>query len=96
VPTWSSTESFRKDLRGLSPEERKKFRKAVGNFVADLKKGTFRQGLRVKGVQGAEGIFEMTWARDGRATFEYGPEVLPKNPHIVWRRCGAHSVLKKP
>jgi hypothetical protein len=32
-------------------------------------------GLRVKGVQGAEGVFEMTWADDGRATFEHGSAV---------------------
>jgi hypothetical protein len=80
----------------MSPADRREFKKAVNNFVTDLKAGRFRKSLRVKGVEGAEGIFEMTWAKDGRATFEYGPEVRPKNPHIVWRRCGSHSVLKKP
>lgn len=96
MPTWSRTESFQRDFQALSPEDRKKFKKAVANLVADLRTGTFRKGLRVKGVQGAEGIYEMTWAKDGRATFEYGPEVRPKNPHIIWRRCGSHFVLKKP
>lgn len=96
MPTWSGTESFFKDLRDLTPADRKKFKKAVSNFVMDLKTGKFRKGLRVKGIQGTEGIFEMTSAKDGRATFQYGPEVRPKVPHILWRRCGSHSVLKAP
>jgi len=97
VPTWSKTESFREDYRGLTATNKKKFKKAVADFVADLKKGRgFRKGLRVKGVQGAGGVFEMTWAKDGRATFQYGPELKPKDPHIVWRRCGSHAIFKKP
>jgi hypothetical protein len=57
----------------------------VADFVADLKKGKgSRKGLRVNGVQGADGVFEMTWAKDGRATFQYGPELRPKDPDIVW------------
>ena len=38
----------------------------------DLAKRSFRAGLRVKRVAGTAAIFEMTWAPDGRATFEYG------------------------
>lgn len=53
-------------------------------------------GLRVKRVQGARGVFELTWAPDGRATFEYGREVQPGEPHIVWRRIGTHAVLRQP
>jgi hypothetical protein len=40
----------------------------------------FRPGLRVKGVRGAAGIFEMTWADDGRATFEYGDAIVANDP----------------
>jgi hypothetical protein len=32
-------------------------------------------------------------AADGRATFAYGDEVLPGEPHLSWRRVGAHDVL---
>jgi hypothetical protein len=50
-----------------------------------MKRGQgFRKGLRIKGVRGAQGMFEMTWGPDGRATFTYGPEVHPGDPHIVW------------
>ena len=96
MPTWSKTGSFRKDYADLSADDKKKFKKAVADFVADLKSGKFRKGLRVKGVKGAGGIFEMTWAEDGRATFEYGPEIRPKTPHVIWRRCGDHSIFKHP
>ncbi|MEX0832295.1 MAG: hypothetical protein WD276_00240 [Actinomycetota bacterium] len=65
-------------------------------FRADLPSGRFRKGLRVKGIRGAEGVFEMSWAEDGRATFEYGDERRKGEPHIVWRRVGTHSVLRQP
>jgi hypothetical protein len=96
VPTWSKTGSFRKDYTGLRRTDKRKFNKAVADFVADLKAGKFRKGLRVKGIEGAKGIFEMTWAKDGRATFEYGPEIRPNTPHVIWRRCGDHSIFKNP
>jgi hypothetical protein len=52
----------------MAPEQKGAFKRAVRKFVRDLPSGAFRKGLRVKGIQGAEGIFEMTWADDGRAT----------------------------
>jgi hypothetical protein len=50
----------------------------------------------VKGVQGHPGVFEMTWAPDGRATFVYGAELISGEKHIVWRRIGPHDILKQP
>ncbi len=96
MPTWSGTESFFKDLRDLTSTDHKKFEKAVSNFVLDLKKGEFRKGLRLKGIQGAESIFEMTWAKDGRATFEYGPEVRPNVPFVETLRLtfGSEKALR--
>jgi hypothetical protein len=35
----------------------------------------FPPALRVQRVQGHEGVWELTWAPDGRATFSYGSEV---------------------
>jgi hypothetical protein len=96
VPTWSTTESFEQDFRKLTPAERARFRAAIRAFVADLKRRKFRNGLRIKGIQGAEGIFEMTWAKDGRATFQYGPELHADEPHVIWRRCGTHAIFRKP
>lgn len=97
MPTYGKTDRFKKDHAALSPEDKKRFRTAVVKFVEDLKAGEpFRQGLRVKRVQGTDAIFEMTWAGNGRATFEYGEEQIEGEPHIVWRRVGTHEVFGQP
>lgn len=96
MPTYDVTNSFRRDVDRLTKVQRTALNKAIKAFVKDPGKGRFRKGLRVKGIQGAPGIFETTWADDGRCTFEYGPEVRPGEPHIIWRRCGTHQVLSGP
>jgi hypothetical protein len=70
---------------------------AAQQMVEDLRRGHgFRKGLRVKGVRGAAGVFEMTWADDGRATFRYGASIIGTEPHIIWRRIGTHAILRQP
>ncbi len=97
MPTYAWLGTFRADFERLSPAQQAAFLAAVQQFVEDLQRNrTFRKGLRVKRVQGATGIFEMTWAPDGRATFEYGDEVTQGQPHVVWRRVGTHAVFKQP
>jgi hypothetical protein len=97
VPTYAWLARFRADFERLTPAQQAAFLVAVQQFVEDLQRGgAFRKGLRVKGIQGAAGIFEMTWAADGRATFEYGEEVTSGEPHIVWRRVGTHAVFNQP
>lgn len=97
MPTYDLTARFHKDLGRLTPEEREAFARAVERFVADLRRADgFRPGLRVKGVRGAPGVYEMTWAPDGRATFQYGAAVRAGEPHVVWRRVGTHDVLTTP
>ena len=87
MPTFEQTDRFRRDFANLTAVQKAAFRAAAAKFVADLASGSFRQGLRVKGVQGAVGVFEMTWADDGRATFEDGSAVREGETHIVWRRA---------
>jgi hypothetical protein len=96
VPTWEPTASFWRDLARLSREEQDAFRTAVEKFVADLPARKFRKGLRVKGVKGASGVYEMTWAGDGRATFSYGTEVKEGEAHVIWRRVGGHDIFGRP
>lgn len=85
---------FLRQYRDLTFEQRKAFRVALGKFVADLKSGSFRPGLRVKAVKGLPpGFFEMTWADDGRAVFRYGPEVRPGEPYIVGYAVDTHGIL---
>lgn len=94
MPTYERLQRFNRDYDALSPEEKRAFKEAVAKFVEDLERGRgFRKGLRVKGVQGAPGIFEMTWADDGRATFSYGRSVRGNEPHVIWHRIGSHDVI---
>ncbi len=60
------------------------------------RRSSFRPGFRVKGVKGAPGVFEMTWAPDGRATFSWGEERIAGQRHVIWRRCGTHDILDRP
>jgi hypothetical protein len=97
MPTRDVIESFWRDWDQLTSQQQHAFLTAVTKFVHDLRAGTgFRPGPRVKGVQGARGIYELTWAPDGRATFQYGEEQREGDPHVVWRRIGTHDVLKAP
>ncbi|MGO9332574.1 MAG: hypothetical protein ACLQCU_00705 [Acidimicrobiales bacterium] len=97
MPTYAWLARFGADFDALSASQQAAFLVAVAQFVEDLRRGGgFRKGLRVKGVKGATGIFEMTWADDGQATFEYGEAVAEGEPHVVWRRIGTHAVLDRP
>ena len=100
MPTFAQTDRFRRDFAKLTAEQKAVFRAAAARFVADLSSGTFRPGLRIRGVQGADGAFEMTWADDGWATFEYGPAedgsaVRDGETHIVWRRIGTQDIIAR-
>ena len=92
MPTFSQADRFRRDFARLTAAHKAAFRAAAARFVADLPSGRFRPGLRVKGVQAAVGVFEMTWADDGRATFDYGPAVHQGETHVAWRRVGTHDI----
>ncbi len=94
MPTFDTTATFSRDHSRLTREARAAFGVAVPKFVEDIENGNgFRAGLRVKGIRSRDGVFEMTFDDDGRATFEYGEEVRPGETHIVWRRIGSHAVL---
>jgi hypothetical protein len=91
---------FTTDLNRLTPEQRRRFRQTVAAFVEDLRTGgRFRAGLRVKRVQRAPGIYELTWSMGtgpaGRATWSYGPE-RKRGAHIIWRRIGTHDIFTSP
>ncbi|MQA74689.1 MAG: hypothetical protein GEU88_10180 [Solirubrobacterales bacterium] len=53
--------------------------------------------LRVKGVRGAPGVWEMTWSfadPDGRATWEWIK--IDSETAIRWRRIGTHAIFAEP
>ncbi len=94
MPTYEKLPRFQKDYDQLSADDQERFRQAAAKFVEDLIRGRgFRPSLRVKGVQGAAGVYEMTWAPNGRATFQYGDPIRPGEAHVIWRRVGTHSIL---
>ena len=99
MPTHKELPGFWEDWQHLTPEQQEQFHIARRRFVADLRAGQgFRASLRVKRVERGkkERVYEMTWAPDGRATFQYGAEVLPGEPHINWRRIGGHEIFDRP
>ncbi len=97
MPTFQRLPRFDQDWSSLTPDEQQRFRGAVTRFVSDLGTGQpFRKGLRVRRVEGTDGIFEMTFAPDGRATWQYGDEVRPGEVHVVWRRIGTHAIFRQP
>jgi hypothetical protein len=97
MPIYDLTQRFEKDYARLSADDRKRFKQAVAKFIEDLRRGRgFRPSLRVDGVEGARGVFQMTWAPDGRATFEYGDKSRPGHAHVVWRRVGSHDIFSSP
>jgi hypothetical protein len=99
VATFAWLARFRADFERLTPEQQAAFLAAIAQFVADLRHDgrlAFRRALRVRGVQGAAGVFELTWAPDGRATFQYGDAVRAGEPHVIWRRVGTHAIFRDP
>lgn len=97
-PTYEAGRRFLREYAKLSEDKRRAFREARQKLVAGLRKDPpeFPGDLRVKRVQGTPGVWEITFAPDGRATFAYGPEVREGQAHLTWRRIGTHDVLGDP
>lgn len=97
MPTHDEYARFLREYAALSEDQQAQFAKVVMKLVHDLGASAgLRPSLRVKRVQGFPNIFEISWSGDGRATFEYGAERIPGEPHIIWRRIGGHDILDQP
>lgn len=96
MPTYQPRPRFLRDFKSLTPGQAAAWSKALDLFIACLRRGSFEPSLRVKRVQGYPAVWEMTWAPDGRATFEYGDELHPGQAHIIWRRIGTHGIFRQP
>lgn len=105
---FETTRSFEADYKKLSEGEKRLFRDAIGKFNEACDEalaggGSFRwpKSLRVKNVEAAPGVWEMTWSfsgPDGRATWEWitidaGGK---KAAAIRWRRIGNHAIFGDP
>ena len=93
MPTYDREPHFLRDWDRLTRAQQARFMAVIPKFVGGLVSGDMPAGLRVKRVQGTDDDFEMTWAPDGRATFRYGNEVRPGDPHIIWLRIGTHAIF---
>lgn len=96
-------ESFKADYKRLSRREQGLFKKALPGFVAACDRyaadpsAAWPASLRVKNVERAPGIWEMTWSfsgPDGRTTFEWVE--LDGQLAVRWRRIGGHAIFKTP
>ena len=101
---YETTPAFDADFRRLKPEHctafldvlRTKLISACDARAADPA-AVWPKSLRVKAVQGAPGVLEMTWSfasPDGRATFEL--ITVDGELRCRWRRVGDHDVFKAP
>jgi hypothetical protein len=96
--------SFATDWARLSDQERALFESVVRKGfhpacerIRQEPAAALPRGLRVKRVQGAPGVWEMTWSfagPDGRATFEWVE--IDDELAVRWRRIGGHEVFSRP
>lgn len=98
MPTHEEAPRFWRDWDRLTAAQQRAFFAAVGNFVGGLRQQPpkFGPSLRLKRIQGTAGVWEMTWAADGRATFDYGAAQTSGESHIRWRRIGTHNIFREP
>jgi hypothetical protein len=97
------TASFKADYKRLTAVEQQAFHDALKDFVPACDRFAidpstkWPAGLRVKGVESATGILEMTWSSagpDGRATFEWVQ--IAGTLGVRWRRVGGHGIFRDP
>lgn len=83
----------RRDLKGLDPQSRNAFFKVFVELDALTAQGVPPSpAFRVKRVVNSPGVWEFTWARNGRATFTYTGDGLG----LVLRRVGGHDIFRQP
>ena len=83
MPTHDELQRFLRDYSRLTPSQRAAFGEAVTLFVAGVAAKRFDPRLRVKRVQGAPQVWEMSWAPDGRATSGSAVRVIPYTPFTM-------------
>ena len=96
-------DTFKSDYKRLSSGEQALFKNSLGEFVAACDRyaadpsSVWPRSLRVKSVESAPGVLEMTWSfrgPDGRATFEWVQ--IDGQLAVRWRRIGGDAIFKEP
>jgi hypothetical protein len=97
------TEPFLGDRDRLTADERRIVARALPRFVEACERvaidpaAKWPDSLRVKDVEGAPGIFEVTFSFAGpsiRATFEWTR--IDGARAVRWRRIGGHEIVREP
>ena len=91
MATFETLPRFEADWATLTREQRGMFRQDVLEAFEPglvLPGHRFHPALRVRELSACPGVFEVTWSDDGRATFCYGAERVPGQPHVIWRQIG--------
>jgi len=84
------TNKFKRNFGRLSEDDQEAFSRQLKKFI-DNPTPPFHPSLRIKKVQGTDGIFEFTVTMGIRMTFEFGED------KIVLRNIGEHDLtLKNP
>ncbi len=98
MPTNERLARFKREYRRLTPEQKARFRVAVGKLVVALSASppALPREPLVKAISGHPGVFELRFSPDGRATLTLEPPQRNDLPHVVWRRIGGHGVLSDP
>ncbi|MBI4172026.1 MAG: hypothetical protein HY511_04635 [Actinobacteria bacterium] len=101
---YETTPAFDADVGRLSRREHELFGRVLRERLvpaADRRatdpSAPWPKGLRVRDVEGAPGVWELTWSfsgPDGRATFEWVE--IGGEPAIRWRRVGGHAIFREP
>jgi hypothetical protein len=113
---FEKTPAFDADWARLTPDERRMLKVAAREFsdacdrYAEDPSIRWPGRLRVKRVESAAGVFEMTWSfsgPDGRATWEWtnvevsehgrdGKVTKVRYRAVRWRRVGTHRIFAGP
>ncbi len=101
---YQTSPAFAADWARLTPRERDLFRRVIRERFhqaceryRDDPSSTWPRSLRVRDIEGARGVWEMTWSfagPDGRATFEWVR--IDGELAVRWRRIGGHAVFGDP
>ncbi len=101
---FQTSPAFAADWAHLTRQERELFRRVIRERFhpaceryRDDPSSPWPSGLRVRDIEGARGIWEVTWSfagPDGRATFEWVR--LDGELAVRWRRIGGHEVFREP
>ncbi len=91
MPTYESLDAFKRQWEKLDANQQAAFRRALAVFVTNLKTGgNFSSKLRIHKLANTE-IWSLSWAKDGRALFLYGKQIISGETRITWEAIGTHS-----